>query len=204
VNGNDSNNCQTAEITCKTIGHAISLAASGDSIIVEAATYAENLTIGLSLRVIGSGASTTIIDGKTAGRVILISSANAQVTLSNVTIRNGLAPYGGGIYNTGRLTINSSTISGNFVTSRFSGFGGGILNYGTTTINGSTISGNTGGCGVMGCAGYGGGIYNFGALTINNSTLDGNNAFGHFAYACLLYTSPSPRDLSTSRMPSSA
>ena len=27
---------------------------------------------------------------------------------------------------------------------------------------------------------------------------------GHQAYPCLLYTSPSPRDLSTSRMPSSA
>ena len=27
---------------------------------------------------------------------------------------------------------------------------------------------------------------------------------GFFLYACLLYTSPSPRDLSTSRMPSSA
>ena len=27
---------------------------------------------------------------------------------------------------------------------------------------------------------------------------------GHIAKACLLYTSPSPRDLSTSRMPSSA
>ena len=26
----------------------------------------------------------------------------------------------------------------------------------------------------------------------------------HFDYICLLYTSPSPRDLSTSRMPSSA
>ena len=26
----------------------------------------------------------------------------------------------------------------------------------------------------------------------------------HFAWTCLLYTSPSPRDLSTSRMPSSA
>ena len=26
----------------------------------------------------------------------------------------------------------------------------------------------------------------------------------YFSYACLLYTSPSPRDLSTSRMPSSA
>ena len=33
----------------------------------------------------------------------------------------------------------------------------------------------------------------------------GKNAFfGHFLYGCLLYTSPSPRDLSTSRMPSSA
>ena len=28
--------------------------------------------------------------------------------------------------------------------------------------------------------------------------------FGIAGYACLLYTSPSPRDLSTSRMPSSA
>ena len=27
---------------------------------------------------------------------------------------------------------------------------------------------------------------------------------GSFPYTCLLYTSPSPRDLSTSRMPSSA
>ena len=27
---------------------------------------------------------------------------------------------------------------------------------------------------------------------------------GGFSYGCLLYTSPSPRDLSTSRMPSSA
>ena len=27
---------------------------------------------------------------------------------------------------------------------------------------------------------------------------------GYIAYTCLLYTSPSPRDLSTSRMPSSA
>ena len=30
------------------------------------------------------------------------------------------------------------------------------------------------------------------------------NLFGNDTYACLLYTSPSPRDLSTSRMPSSA
>ena len=31
-----------------------------------------------------------------------------------------------------------------------------------------------------------------------------SKALGHHAPGCLLYTSPSPRDLSTSRMPSSA
>ena len=35
------------------------------------------------------------------------------------------------------------------------------------------------------------------AANVNNENYDG-------IYACLLYTSPSPRDLSTSRMPSSA
>ena len=33
---------------------------------------------------------------------------------------------------------------------------------------------------------------------------DGRNRLELLAYTCLLYTSPSPRDLSTSRMPSSA
>ena len=32
----------------------------------------------------------------------------------------------------------------------------------------------------------------------------GGRNFGHLAYICLLYTSPSPRDRSLSRMPSSA
>ena len=36
-------------------------------------------------------------------------------------------------------------------------------------------------------------------------SIRGNNGFGMYEYThCLLYTSPSPRDLSTSRMPSSA
>ena len=32
----------------------------------------------------------------------------------------------------------------------------------------------------------------------------GSRNFGHLAYSCLLYTSPSPRDRQKSRMPSSA
>ena len=40
--------------------------------------------------------------------------------------------------------------------------------------------------------------------TVAGMSLDRQCASGMMAIACLLYTSPSPRDLSTSRMPSSA
>jgi hypothetical protein len=60
VNGSDNNNCKSRQHACKTIGHAISLASSGDSIMVAAATSTENLTIGFSLKIVGSGAKPTI------------------------------------------------------------------------------------------------------------------------------------------------
>ena len=63
VSGSNSNNCRSPTTACKTIGHAIALAHSGDSIMVAAATYTEHLTIGISLNVIGSSVGPTIIDG---------------------------------------------------------------------------------------------------------------------------------------------
>ena len=59
MHGSDNNDCKSPQSACKTIGHAISLASSGDSIMVAAATYKENLTIAFSLKVIGATASTT-------------------------------------------------------------------------------------------------------------------------------------------------
>jgi hypothetical protein len=64
---------------CKTIGHAISLASSGNTVKVAAATYTENLTISVSLKVIGEGAKTTIIDGGRTATVVYISSTSAPV-----------------------------------------------------------------------------------------------------------------------------
>jgi len=170
VNGSDSNGCKSPQHACKTIGHAISLAHSGDSIMVAAATYTENLTIRFSLKIVGSGAPTTIIDGGGVNRVVNISRSGSHVTLSKLTIRNGRARYGGGINNGGTLTINNSTVSGSGMGTIFS-FGGGIWNGGTLTISNSTISGNV--------SFYGGGIFNSGTLTISNSTLSGNSgSFG--------------------------
>ena len=48
-------------------------------------------------------------------------------------------------------------------------------------------------------AAFGMGVGIIGSLVDNRITGDGN-----YGWICLLYTSPSPRDLSTSRMPSSA
>ena len=130
VTGSDSDNCESPTTACKTIGHAIAVASSGDSIIVASATYYENLSISISLSVIGSGARTTIINGRCVNTVVTISNASAIVTLSNVTISGGCARNGGGILNRGVLKIIASTISGNRV--------GGITN----------ISGAAGGGGI--------------------------------------------------------
>jgi len=57
--GSDNNDCKSPTTACKTIRHAISLASSGDSVSAAAATYTENLTIGISLKVMGASAATT-------------------------------------------------------------------------------------------------------------------------------------------------
>jgi hypothetical protein len=185
VSGSDSNACTSPTTACKTIGHAISLAASGDLIRVAPATYTENLTIGFSLTIAGSGARTTIIDGGGVRRVVTISNASAHVALSGVTIRNGLAfPTGGGILNLGTLSVIASTISGNTARNacknNCNATGGGITNGGTLTISKSTVSGNHVGVSCLGqasCTTAGGGIYNDSStLRVNNSTISSNGA----------------------------
>jgi len=174
VSGSDNNNCKSRQHACKTIGHAISLASSGDSVMVAAATYKENLTVAFSLKVIGASAKTTIIDGGAVNTVVRIPSAKPHVTLSGLTIQNGLANYGGGISNSGTLTINNSTITQNHAGPAIGAGGGGITNRGTLTMNKSTISGNAVFGGVVG----GGGIANAGMLKLNDSTVSGNTAEG--------------------------
>jgi predicted outer membrane repeat protein len=78
---------------------------------------------------------------------VVTVAAGIQGTLSNLTIRNGSAQNGGGIYSNGALTINQSTVIGN--------------NVSVSCPN---------------CYASGGGIYNDGSLTINNTTLSGNSA----------------------------
>ena len=176
VNGDDQNNCKSVQTSCATIGHSISQASSGDAVMIAPATYSENLTINISLKLIGSGANTTIIDGGRQRRVVSILNTTAIVGLSKVTIQNGVAAGGGGILNWGTLTLTNSILSANTAASQSSAAGGGIYNGGKLTITNSTLSRNSGTSNYL----YGGAIYNTGTLTITNSTLSGNTAYGYF------------------------
>jgi CSLREA domain-containing protein len=130
------------------------------------------------------GADSLAING--GGSVsILFVSYGASLELSGATLRNGFSSAvgnygklsvancailnsvnigtGGGIDNSGTLTVTGSTFSGNGAFR-----GGGILNAGTATVTNSTFADNS--------SNQGGGINNSGTLTVTNSTFSGNSA----------------------------
>ncbi len=191
LTGSDANPC-TSSLPCRTIGHAMRIAANGSTIRVAAGHYYENLTIGTTtgasltrLAITGAGMSSTIIDGQKKGSVVTVSSL-AFATISAVAIENGNGINGGGIANSGALLLNKSLVSQNttvgianwgrltltnsIVKSNSSpNFGAGLFNHGTVTVFRSTIANNTSAAG-------GGGIYNQGLLTLRQSTIAKNTA----------------------------
>lgn len=202
VHGSNNNDCKSRAHACKTIGHAISLSASGDSVIVAAATYPENLTINHSLELVGARAATTIIDGRGVASAIITPNPKAVITVAKVTLRNGGGVGdGGAVYNCmSVLTIADSIITGNTVQTGMHtlAYGGAIYNcpFATLTIVNTTLSKNTAEAGGAICNGglltienstftenkarshRGGGIFNYGTLVISNSTFSGNAAPG--------------------------
>lgn len=105
---------------------------------------------------------------------------SGKLVLKHTTITgNNTQEYtttlGGGIYNSGTLVMISSTVFSNTASSDERSVGGGIYNMGALTLWGSTISYN---------AGHSiGGIFSSGTLSVNTSTVSfnqGNNSCGGF------------------------
>jgi hypothetical protein len=175
--------CHTAANTCtlraaimqanRTTGTAIIMLPSGIyklTIPAAGADGEENGDLNLTtpvigtpvITIIGAGADTTIIDAGKIDRVFNVHERR-WVAIEGVTIRNGYAEGGGGIHNSGVLTVSNAIISGSYSTVE----GGGIRNWGTLTVLQSTISGNYGDY-------SGGGIRNYGTLTVTDSTISQN------------------------------
>ncbi|MBR8841123.1 MAG: hypothetical protein DSM106950_46065, partial [Stigonema ocellatum SAG 48.90 = DSM 106950] len=126
-----------------------------------------------------TGSDLVTVSGNKASRVFEIGTG-AAVNIDGLIVADGqvTGDNGGGILNSGILTLDNSIVRNDSVTSIMvdAGNGGGIYNSGTLTVNNSTISGNSVTLNSGGIGGNGGGIYNSGTLTVNNSTISGNRA----------------------------
>jgi hypothetical protein len=161
------------------IAPAIAAASPGDTIQVAAGTYDGGFTIDKSVKLVGAGAGSTIVEG--GGPVITIGQAFAAseptVTIDGVTVTGGvtlgnLSPdvaRGGGIYipraagpSTGvTVTIRNSVIRDNRVAPS------GTVDSGIPCPGGGDCPSASAG---------GGGISNDGTLTLDHTLVTGNRA----------------------------
>ena len=122
------------------------------------------LDVNQSVSIVGPGSGDLTISGNGTSRVFQIIAGT--VTISGVTIADGIGDFGAGIRNSAVATLDDVTVRDNTAT----GGGGGILNrVGTTmTLNNTVVEDNS--------APLGAGIANDGDLTLNDVTISGNNA----------------------------
>lgn len=104
-----------------------------DVIQLQAGRYFENAVIDRDLTIRGEGIGRTIVSGGLLGSVFKILPGR-RVTLEDMTIIDGLAPSGGGIFNDGDLEVVRCEIKDCRAYGYLSGEGGGIFNRGRATL----------------------------------------------------------------------
>ncbi|MCY2986902.1 MAG: dockerin type I domain-containing protein [Planctomycetota bacterium] len=119
------------------------------------------LSLDTSLTIDASALQSLTVDADGSSRVFDVTGNH--VVLDSLTILGGHSDNGGGIYNSGTLTVRNSTLTGNSASSS----GGGIFNAGTLLLTDVTVSENS-------SASRGGGIYSYGTLTVANSIFSAN------------------------------
>ena len=145
---------------------------SGDTIVFSLSlpatitlTTNTELEIDTSVTINGPTTGVLAVDGN--GKVDVFDITNGTVSITNLTIQNGLGSAGGGIYNDATLTLTSCTLSGNSGDD-----GGGLYNDvdATLTLTNCTLSGNSAPNDLGG-----GGVYSDGTLTLTGCTLNANS-----------------------------
>jgi hypothetical protein len=165
------------EISLPAGTYVLSIAGAGED-----ASATGDLDITDALTLTGASSETTLIDGGGLDRVIHNSNESrppASLTLQRVTVMNGNAHTGAGVFNDfgGDLVMRDTTVSENTAESptKF-GFGGGVANFATATLTNVVVSNNFSDF-------VGGGIYNaltFEArLTVAGSVISGNSVTWH-------------------------
>jgi hypothetical protein len=166
VNDTNPSSLSSAITQAENAGGGTIVFATGVTGTIQLAGPLPDLTGHLTIQ--GPGANVLTVRGDTsspaaAGTIFIIDSG-ATVSISGLTITNGVAPEGGGVNNNGTLTLDAVTVDGNSASG-----GGGIENFGTLTVRNSTVSNNT-----SLDQGAGGIDSEAGTLTVVNSTISGN------------------------------
>ena len=143
-----------------------------------------DITNSLSLTGIRQGVLT--IDAQEASRVIDISAAAVDVTISGMTLTGGRVEgdnatfrdttYKGGAIralNTGDLTLSDVAVTNSQTDGAF-GDGGGIFALHDVYLTNSRVTGNR----AQGVRPFGGGIYSYGQVVVSHSTISDNVAEG--------------------------
>ncbi|MCE7698618.1 MAG: hypothetical protein K8E24_007205 [Methanobacterium paludis] len=169
----------------QTISNATGTVTANGIIYIAQGTYNESgININKNMAIIGENEQNTIIDGRQIGDPIFSIVPGVTVTISNLTLTNNVAAYGGAIYNDGSLTVTNSTFKGNSAYNDDQICGGGaIYNDGSLTVTNSTFEGNIADNYYLRC--WGGAIFNDnGILMVTNSTFEGNIALGDGGAIC--------------------
>jgi hypothetical protein len=137
---------------------------SGSSILLTSGqlVLTDNLTIDASA--LPGGLQ---INGNGSSRIMQVNNG-ATVVLTALTLNNGGGVVsGGGIFNSGTLTLNRCTLAGNSAVGPAGSAGANGVGYGSSGYQGGD-----------GGPGAGGALYNTGTLTVNECTLAANLAKG--------------------------
>lgn len=156
---NANNDNQSGSTECAAGSGADTITFAGNYTIILATALP---TLSTNLTIDGSGRSVTV-SGNNAVQVFLINGSGV-VTLSNLSLIDGSATFGGGINNGGTLTVSNSTFSGNSAGTN----GGGISNVSTLHLRNSLIANSP----------SGGDCLNFGTIATNLNNLPGSCRFG--------------------------
>jgi hypothetical protein len=154
----DSNagSCLPGSCTLRQAVAAVNGGAGGDTIMVPAGLYTlafGELTLQKDVTIDGAGSAATLIDGNMRSRIFNIAAPGVTASIRGLAVVNGrvagtssVQAHGGGILNSGTLTLDNVLIRGNFVVPADSGGvipeGGGIFNTGILRVNNSTIESN--------------------------------------------------------------
>ncbi len=166
-----------------TINAAIADAIDGDTIEVAAGTYTNSVPTVVfidnkDLTINGAGQGVTIIDGQDTRRGVGVSAAT--VTITDLTIQNGLASGGSGgnvlVYSSSSLQLTDVTIDGGAAAS---GGGLAVINTSSASLLRVTISNNSASAGIG--SGGGGGVHltQTSTLDVTASTFSANTSVGH-------------------------